>query len=488
MEFRHDSAYWALDAFRILNSEYFPLVGQQVGSVSVELYNGPVLSHITSFIFLLFGYNPVLGALFIAFCNVLGILAAFLLGQRLYSRNVGLIAAALSAFAPWLVLYGRMLWPQSLFPCLIPLSLLTLLFAVEKEKNGCYLLFGLLLGIGLQLHLSAIALIGTGVLYVLIYSRRKWTALLVGLGTAVGYAPILLYDVTHGLTNIKGLIRLPLLHAVDEPRMFHFVKTTWNFANVLSGQGLWISKLSDTSSFPALVDWGQGILFSALFVFGLALIVLKQAHVKPIKKAIKLPHRDALLFFFVILPSAYLLLSRTLIQRHYFLFLYPLSFLIKARGLNLWQGRKGTRASFKRIPWIVPVALLTACALNVVTVFYGYDFLVKSGGEGQYGTILADKESAVDFIIESSRGNYMVNIEDVQETLPYAFLFQVRDDIVVEGEEISSFSVHSGSADAPAHEYRIVEPVYHDLSIEDGETISFRSRGVVVVAREKVLE
>jgi 4-amino-4-deoxy-L-arabinose transferase-like glycosyltransferase len=485
MEFRHDSAYWALDAHRILNNKYLPLVGQQVGSVQTELYNGPILSYITSFIFSLFGYQPRLAAMFIATCNVLGILATFMLGKRLYSRNVGLAAATLTALAPWLVLYGRMLWPQALLPCLIPVSLLTLLFAVENEKTVCYLLYGALLGIGLQLHLSVVALIGTGVLYVLIYSRRKWTVFLVGLGVTVGYAPILLYDISHGLTNIMGLARLPLLHAVDESRIFHAIKTLWNFANVLSGQALWVSKLSDSSYLPALVDWGQGVLLSILFLLGLAMIVFKHSQSKPFKKAIKLPHQDAMLVFFVILPTAYLFLSRSLIQRHYFLFLYPLPFLIVARGIKLWQSHTAPRGLPRSIALIVPIALLVACTFNLVTVFFGYDFLVKSGGEGQYGTILVDKESAVDFILDRSSGHYVVNIENVQETLPYVFLFQVRDDIFVEGEENSALSVRSGSVDGRPHEFRIVEPSYHDLSIADGERVLHRFRGVVVVGQEK---
>src|SRR5262245_38020646 len=84
IEFRHDSAYWALDAYRILNNKgYLPLVGQQVGSVSVELYNGPVVSYIAALIFLFFGYQPIFVAMFIAACNTAGLFLTFLLGKRL---------------------------------------------------------------------------------------------------------------------------------------------------------------------------------------------------------------------------------------------------------------------------------------------------------------------------------------------------------------------------------------------------------------------
>ena len=116
--------------------------------------------------------------------------------------------------------------------------------------------------------------------------------------------------------------------------------------------------------------------------------------------------------------------------------------------------------------------------------FWQVKSLHKSGGEGQYGTILVDKESAVDFILAHSGGNYAVNIEDVQETLPYVFLLQVRDDIMVEGEESSAVSIRTASVEGRPHEYRIVEPSYHNLSIVGGETVLYRSRGVVVVGQE----
>jgi 4-amino-4-deoxy-L-arabinose transferase-like glycosyltransferase len=485
MEFRHDSAYWALDAYRILDGGYIPLVGQQVGSVHVELYNGPIMSYIVALVFALAGYRPAFVAMLIASCNVVGILTTFVLGKRLYSRNVGLVAATLVSLAPWLVLYGRMLWPQAIYPCLVPLSLLTLLLALENDKITWYLLHGVLLGIGLQLHLSMMALIGTSILFMLIYSHRKWSVFLVGLGVAIGYAPILLYDVLYGFPNLTGLARLPTLHATDAPRMFHYIKTLWNFANVLSGQALWVSKLSGSPYLPVFIDWGQGILFNTLFLLALVTIMMENFRGRPFKQAIKFPYRGALLLLFLILPATYLFLSRSLIQRHYFLFFYPVPFLIIARGIELWQARLTQRKSSKGLAFVAPLALSVACILNLVTVAYGCDFLVRSGGEGQYGTILVDKQGVVDFILIHSNGNYMVNVESVQDTLPYVFLFRASDDVIVEGKEDSATSIQSASAKEQPNQYKIVEPTYHDLLIADGDKELYRSRGVVVVSREE---
>ncbi len=482
MEFRHDSAYWALDAYRILHGGYLPLVGQQVGSVQVDLYNGPVLSYITALVFLLFGYQPVFMAMFIAMCNVAGIFFTFLLGQKLYSRKVGLIAALLMSLSPWLVLYGRMFWPQALFPALIPLSFLVLISAVEKNKIFGALIYGILLGVGLQLHLSIMALIGTGILYVLVYShRRVVSTAFVSIGVAIGYSPIVIYDITHNFVNLTGLMHLPTLHAVNEPRIFHYAKTLWNFENILSGQALWVSKLSDVSFIPKIIDWGQGFLFSGLFILAVIMLVAKNFQGKSFKEGFRLSHQDALVLFFVIFPAAYLFLSRSLIQRHYFLFLYPLPLLIIGRGLTLWQSNLNHKNVSKGVYLVVPFVFILACCLNFVTVLYGYTFLNLSGGEGQYGTVLADKQKAVNFIRADSQGAYEVKINKVQETLPYVFLFEAKDSISVEGREDIAEAIYSTSTAEQLHQYEIIEPKYFDENAFEGRKVLYQSRGVMVL-------
>jgi 4-amino-4-deoxy-L-arabinose transferase-like glycosyltransferase len=483
MEFRHDSAYWALEAFRILQRGYLPLVGQQVGSVQVELYNGPILSYISALIFAVLGYKPIFVTIFIATCNVAGILFTFLLGKQLYSREVGLIAALLMSISPWLVLYGRMYWPQALFPSLIPLSFLVLVLGIQKHKLILFILYGLLLGIGLQLHLSVIALVGTGILYLFFYSHRRiLSPILLSIGVVIGYLPIILFDITHGFVNLNGLLHLPSLHAVDEPRVFHFLKTLWNFENVLSGQALWTSKLSDIAYLPGMIDWGQGILFTVIFLLALAMMLAENFRGKSIKQALKFSYQEALLVLFILLPTGYLFFSRSLIQRHYFLFLYPIPFLIIAKGFMLGPEFLARKNINSLLHWIAPVILIFAGMLNIITIIYGFNFLMQSGGEGEYGTVLNDKQGAVDFILNHSNGAYEVNIENVQESLPYVFLFKAQDNITVKGREDMAKAIYSISISENSHQYSIIESKYYTGSDLDHNKILYKSRGVIVMS------
>lgn len=483
MEFRHDSAYWALDGYRILQGDYYPLVGQQVGSVQSPLYNGPALSYITAAIFAIFGYQPAAVASFIALCNVFGVYIAYLLGRRLYSRSVGLILATLASVSPWMVLYGRMFWPQSLFPFLIPLSVLFLINALEKDKIAYYVLFGALLGLGVQLHLSALALVGTGVLIVLVYSKTRWKSLFYVMGVVVGYIPNIIYDLTSDFVHIRGIISLPSIHSTDEPRAVHFAKTIWNFTNVLSGQGMWVSKLSKSQYLPSVIDWTQGIVYSIVFAACLILILYNAIRdAKDGWRNVRISYKDAVVLLFLLLPLAYLFFSKSPIQRHYFLFLYPMPLLVIARGLELWRSQLSPKYGSSRVNLFVFAIILILCSLNLVTLGYGYRFLEQTGGQGEYGTVLSDKQQVVDYIVEHSGGQYKVDLNGVQESLPYVFLFQTRGEIVIDGDIMIAHSIHSYP---PAHnlpKYRIVETNYHSMTPETGERILFQSRGVVVLS------
>jgi len=480
VEFRHDSAWWALDGQRILQGGHLPLIAQQVGSMSVPFYNGPFFGYLTALAFAVAGGQPLAMSAVVALCNAAAILLTFLLGRRLYSPLVGLLSAALMSVAPWLVLYGRMFWPQALFPLLMPLAFLTLLLAVERQRWGWYLLFGVLLGIGVQLHLSVLAVVGTGALYILLYGRPRLMVLVYAAGVALGYAPVLIYDLFNGFTNLRGILLLPALHATDEPRLSHMAKTIWNFSNVLSGQGLWVSKLSKTPFLPAWMEWAQGLLMTGLFIFAAVVVVTTTLRAAGSLRRLRLGHQDALLLLFIALPFLYLLLSRSLIQRHYFIFFSPLPLVLIARGVELWLRRQpalGMRAGA-----LAPLAVLGACvALNLFTALAMLSFLRQSGGEGEYGTVLGDKEAAVALVVAQAGSNLAVDLRGVREALPFVYLFEARVDVAVEGEEATATALKGVAASPQPLRFRLVELPYAPLELGPGERVLFERRGVVVV-------
>jgi 4-amino-4-deoxy-L-arabinose transferase-like glycosyltransferase len=481
IEFRHDSAYWALEASRVLSGGYWPLIGQQVGSVAVPLYNGPFMTYATAAVMAiaraLFGVDsPVAMAAFIALCNVAAIGMAYALGARLYSRAVGVVAAALFAVAPWLVLYGRMLWPQSFFPLLVP-SIVWLLHAhATRGRPQTALIAGVLLGIAVQLHLSALALVGVSGLLMLAYAPRRIPAAgLLAIGVLIGYAPILIYDALNGWVNLGALSRLSSLHAGGDTRLTHLTKLLWNFSNVLSGQGLWVSKLGKGGYMPSAIEFAQGGLFA--LVFGAAVCAVLMPMLRA--RRLALPFTDAAVLAFTFAPLVYFAISRGTIQRHYFIFLFPLPFLLIARGAAIALPWLRQRLGARPATVLGATALASMLLLNLTTLGYGVTFLQTFRGRAEYGTAWADKSRAVEALLRDAAPNTRVDLSRVQEPLPYLYL--LRDAATLEPTDLYAARVDlSGSASgAEPKTVRIVEVDYHPNPALTG-TVIFRSPGIVV--------
>lgn len=486
VEFRHDSAWWSYAALQLLRGGAVPLIGQPVGSVTVPLYNGPLMTYLVSALFALVGNEPLRANMFIALCNTAGIVVTFMLGRRMYSTAVGLIAALMMAIAPWLVLYSRMLWPQALYLFLVPVILYVLLVAIEKDRAWLQVLLGVLLGFGLQLHLSMLVLIGVSGLIVLAYSRRKALVVLLGLGVLIGYAPILIYDATHNFANLSVLARLPSFHAApaseaQESRITHIVKAVWNFSNVLSGQGMWVSKLSKQPYLPRAIDWGQGILGAALFGMALLTMLVANMRGKPLRQAIKFPLADAIILLAALVPLFYMAFSSSPVQRHYFIFFYPAVFLVMARGLTLLQAMLERRPLWPPVRWAIPTALALLCVMNLMTNLYARQFVTVTGGQGEYGTVLADKEDAIRAILNRAGERFEVDLAGVQEPLPYIFLLERDVPIRYDGPPELVKRVLSAQDEGLTRRYRIIEPEYDKTAQAVEGDVIFHSRGVMVI-------
>lgn len=472
-EFRHDSAYWALEAGRILDGHYLPLVGQQVGSVSIELHNGPLMSYLTAAVFRLGSAKPELMVAAVGLANVAAVFLTCWLGVVLQGWRCGLIAGALQALSPWLVLFGRMLWPQSLLPLLVPGVLLLLLAGYRKERGWHVLLAGVAIGLGLQLHLSVLALGIAVTLWLLLVSVRRVAHIVqLLLGSAIGYAPLLIHDVTHQFQTLQGLLGLSSLHAAAEPFGVHAIRTLWQFSNVVSGQALWFSKLALRGTYLSrLVDWPQGIV-ATLWFAAAGVWALQRVWTGIQRKSATEWHGWALLLLVCGIPLAQMILGRGEVQRHYFIFLFPTPFILMGAVTSAawWPSR---------VTHLVCAVLLI---LNVYTVVAGYRYLAETGGNSGVGVVLGDKRAAVDAILALSPAGAVVALDSTQESSPYVFLFGRLREIHTEGNSELPDALSWGTASG---RYRIIEKRYSSRVPWAGESVVFESRGIVVVQNTK---
>lgn len=204
-----DETHEVLLGLRIARGEVFPLVG-------VNTYIGALFSYLIAAAFHLVGPRPEVGRLTVLMFGALGVIPTYLLARRLggpgsRGRAAGLMAALLIACSPTDILVtSRIAYSNSLTPFFTTFGLWLLHRAVTCRSGRSLAASGLLFGLALQTHASALAIWPGLALYLLLHRRRigmGWLLLAGALGL-LAVANILAYNLLHlGATANEVLLR-----------------------------------------------------------------------------------------------------------------------------------------------------------------------------------------------------------------------------------------------------------------------------------------
>lgn len=205
-----DEATLGLMAIHLLHGQWFAYFwGQQ--------YMGSLESTLAAPLIALLGPTTLALRLPVILMGLGAIATVYALGERLYSRRVGLVCAALLAIGPaffdTLSSRARGGYVETL---LLGNLLLLLLLGAEPERRltlrRCALL-GAVIGLGLWVNvLIAPYLLGLGALLWLQRRReiRSRRGLALAAGIALGGLPAIVYNATHGLTTLTNVMGLTL--------------------------------------------------------------------------------------------------------------------------------------------------------------------------------------------------------------------------------------------------------------------------------------
>jgi len=243
--FRGDQAVELFGAYNILQGK-FTLIGIKT-SVS-EMRNGAVMYYLISPFLYLLNYDPTAGGITQSLLQLASIFIVYYLGKKAVNEKAGLLACFLIATSPLLVRYSRQTM-LAFYPLFFSgLSLLISYLLVQHfTKLRCFLL-GVLVGFTLQIHYSAIILLGTSLILPWIFLPKKlfkhyYFFLL--LGFIVGFFPMLLFELRHEFFNSKMF----LLFLFQQKRRILLGKFNFLFywqdtaANLFFGQNLFLGGL-----------------------------------------------------------------------------------------------------------------------------------------------------------------------------------------------------------------------------------------------------
>lgn len=252
------------------------------------------------------GINPYAFALASLIFSVATIPLIYLIGRKLVSPIVGLVAAGLFAISFLPVIFGRWSWNPHYIPFFVALFFLGGLIISEQNpwrKNlGGAVLAGLGLAMTIQLHFLGLVLLVPAVYMFLaqrMYRRRLvWVVpIFIAVVLAV-FLPTLLYDLKHDWQNVREVTEFLKFPPRNE---FHndlseqltaqwkwFGLTVYNFTfgKVLYRQVIWRSLVTGIVVAPALVVLIWGIVkrrwrspwwsFSLLIIVSLVLTLRSQ--------------------------------------------------------------------------------------------------------------------------------------------------------------------------------------------------------------------
>jgi hypothetical protein len=190
-------SYWLDECITMI--ECNPLLSwkELLNSLSCCDLQPPLYHSLEKLILLIFGYNDYVGRVLSAILGTTSIWIIFLLGKELIHKDVGLIAAVITAINPYNIQYSQEARPYILVFVTTTVSFLFLIRLLKKQSASNILLYGLTTLVMIYSHYFAmfayISQWGIIILLTLIKDQIKWqifkSFLLANIIVIVGYLP-----------------------------------------------------------------------------------------------------------------------------------------------------------------------------------------------------------------------------------------------------------------------------------------------------------
>ncbi len=205
MVFTPDEEYLLYIAQTLVKNFHIIWIG--VSALGLDFYMGPFWIYIIyPFVAIFHGDPLVLGVM----TSILGVGTTYLLyivGRKVFSKNVGLVAALLYASSALLVFYDQQPYPPG-----VPFLSLLMFFALlkTKESRWWWIAFSALYGMVFHIHLSLFLIVFVA-LYFLFMQRKEITWKITVLSVCAFVAvisPLIAFDYFHKASNITVVIRI----------------------------------------------------------------------------------------------------------------------------------------------------------------------------------------------------------------------------------------------------------------------------------------
>lgn len=199
--FDEDSTRDALVAIEGAKTVQFPLTGpfSSIGAFTFgpwHYYQLILFTMILQTAYAPWIYMGILSVLFIALL--------YFIGRLMEDETLGIILAIVAVLSPPQITSGMSVSNPNMIPFYSAISILIFLLIVKKNKPHPWgLLLGLSLGIGMNIHYQ---MMGILILPALLLVTKRWKHVLwTGLGIAITFIPLLMFDLTNHWYTVRGM-------------------------------------------------------------------------------------------------------------------------------------------------------------------------------------------------------------------------------------------------------------------------------------------
>lgn len=281
MVFIGDQAWFYLSARDFLLGNSFPLVG--ITSSHTWLHQGPLWTYLLSIAFWIYGFNPVTGAYLSTIINALTIFLFYILGKKLFSKQVAIIGATLYAFSPYIIHLSRMPYHTTPIPLLVILYFYSLSMWVKGKPSYFPWIF-FLLALLYNFELATIILLGPVILPLIYgFTKKKYFVTVIGskdlvkafLLGLIPMLPVIIYDMSHGFKQTFGYAAW-LAYTVIKAGL-GLIGGVHSSGSLVDTTGFFLQRISWLIFLPNLY---LGVAIFILSIVGLLFVIHKKRHQK----------------------------------------------------------------------------------------------------------------------------------------------------------------------------------------------------------------
>ena len=205
LPFTSDEAYILYIVQTIIKNFHVIWIG--VSALGFDFYMGPFLIYIIYPFMAIFKGDPIVWGVISSLLGVLTVYLLYWFGKKLFSENVGLIAAIFYATSSLIIFYDQKPYPSGV-PLLSLILVITLY--MSKYSNKWWVLFAIAYGIVFHIHLSLTLILFVAIYWIILQRKLidKKTIFLSIAAFILTIFPLIVFDYFHKGSNITAPLRV----------------------------------------------------------------------------------------------------------------------------------------------------------------------------------------------------------------------------------------------------------------------------------------